>query len=336
MALLFYILFLFFTFIQCRHLEKVPTWEQYKVKFGKNYLTINEENFRKNNYYNSLTKIFKNNGKNGVTLGLNDMSDWSDEEFFSLNSKSPSSVFVSARPTSTVNTSPFPKSWDWRNIIAFNSIEQQGRCSSCWAFAAATTVEAAYAHQKNMHNLHLSRQELVDCTNRTFDQHYLNYGCKGGWPTEAYKYIMDHGVYEDKLYHYTETFNEVCYADKVAHDKGHPVKYYISNYGRLAYNDTDEAIMAMLVTYGPGTVDIHGTSDTFRFYKGGIMRNVMPNSAYTNHIVVVVGYGTDSSGVDYWIIRNSWGKTWGEHGYGRLERHHNLLGFNNKYNYPIL
>lgn len=114
--------------------------------------------------------------------------------------------------------------------------------------------------------------------------------------------------------------------------------------------------MSMLMTYGPGTVDIHGTSDTFRFYKGGVMRNVMPNSAYTNHIVVVVGFGTDQNGVDYWIIRNSWGESmftdyfynvsillklyfvseWGEHGYGRLERHHNLLGFNTKYNYPIL
>lgn len=127
----------------------------------------------------------------------------SDEEFFSLNSQSPNAKITVSQAFPVPFKNVIPKSFDWRNNLTFNSVENQGHCSSCWAFASATSVEAAYAHQKGMHNLHLSRQELVDCTNRTFDPHYLNYGCKGGWPTEAFKYIMDHGVYEDKVYHYT-------------------------------------------------------------------------------------------------------------------------------------
>lgn len=65
------------------------------------------------------------------------------------------------------------------------------------------------------------------------------------------------------------------------------------------------------------------------------MRNVLPNVQYSNHIVAIVGYGTEN-GIDYWLIRNSWGTEWGLNGYGFVERHHNNMGINNYVAYPKL
>ena len=110
-------------------------------------------------------------------------------------------------PTEDVDLNEqLPERWDWRDHITFGPIENQGRCGACWAFGAATAVEAAYSPQRK-ELVHLSRQELVDCTNRTYDSEYKNIGCKGGWPIEAFKYMMDHGVYEDAMYPYHAKVN---------------------------------------------------------------------------------------------------------------------------------
>ena len=51
--------------------------------------------------------------------------------------------------------------------------------------------------------------------------------------------------------------------------------------------------------------------------------NIAESYGAINHAVVFVGYGTEN-GTDYWIVRNSWGPNWGDHGYFRMQRGINL------------
>ena len=59
-------------------------------------------------------------------------------------------------------------------------------------------------------------------------------------------------------------------------------------------------------------------------YRGGIYAGCSSSPA-TNHVVAVVGYGTDN-GVDYWLVKNSWGSEWGEKGYIRIKRGKKMCG----------
>merc|ERR1712086_901118 len=78
--------------------------------------------------------------------------------------------------------------------------------------------------------------------------------------------------------------------------------------------DPDEdQIAAALVRYGPLAISINATESLFHFYRSGILTPTEENcSPVPNHGVNIVGYGTDPSGVQYWIVRNSWNKYWGE------------------------
>jgi len=53
-----------------------------------------------------------------------------------------------------------------------------------------------------------------------------------------------------------------------------------------------------------------------------------------NHAVLAVGYGTDANGVDYWIIKNSWGAVWGDQGFFKMQRGVNMCGISNCNSYP--
>lgn len=72
-------------------------------------------------------------------------------------------------------------------------------------------------------------------------------------------------------------------------------------------------------------------------YQGGVLTETCGTKL--DHGILIVGYGTDdNTGLDYWIIKNSWGPTWGEQGFMRLQRStgDGVCGINNLASYPNL
>ncbi|XP_007079063.2 dipeptidyl peptidase 1 isoform X1 [Panthera pardus] len=212
-----------------------------------------------------------------------------------------------------------PASWDWRNVHGTNfvtPVRNQASCGSCYSFASMGMLEARIRIlTNNTQTPILSPQEVVSCSQ------YAQ-GCEGGFPyLIAGKYAQDFGLVEEACFPYTGT-------DSPCKPKEDCVRYYSSEYHYVGgfYGGCNEALMKLeLVHHGPMAVAFEVYND-FLHYRKGIyyhtgLRDPFNPFELTNHAVLLVGYGTDPvSGMDYWIVKNSWGIGWGEDGYFRIRR----------------
>ena len=238
---------------------------------------------------NSLSKPYK--------LSINQFADMTNDEFISQylgsnRTKATSCVLFS-------DLTEAPGSVDWRLKDILSPVKDQGQCGSCWAFAAAEVMESIYAINKGDLPI-LSPQELVDCETSSF-------GCSGGYPEKALEYVIDHGLELETEYPYLAQ-NEQCHA--------HDTEYKASACFEVTPNN--EQALKLAVANSTVLVVIEADERVFQFYSTGI---IPFNECGTNldHAVQLVGYGEDD-GQKYWILRNSWGKGWGENGFVRLER----------------
>merc|ERR1712139_380611 len=90
----------------------------------------------------------------------------------------------------------------------------------------------------------------------------------------------------------------------------------IHNTGYHSISENENQIAQALVKYGPLSIAVDATP--FNGYTGGVLRNPSCSKTALDHAINIVGYG--SSGVEYWLVRNSWGIGWGEEGYIRMSR----------------
>jgi C1A family cysteine protease len=207
--------------------------------------------------------------------------------------------------------SELPDSFDWRDygsIDYVTSVKDQGSCGSCWAFATVGALETkinAYFNKPEI-DADLSEQDLVSC--------FHGNGCSGATAEQIenilknYAYVT--GIATETSFPYTAS-NMQCSLKLPEWDKN---AWKFEGYHSVTRGDID-AIKRELIQNGPIITGMEVHSDFFS-YDEGIYQHVSEGIA-GYHAVMIVGYGVDD-GRTYWIVKNSWGATWGEGGYFRI------------------
>ena len=220
--------------------------------------------------------------------------------------------------------SQIPDSIDWRTKGAVTPVGDQEQCGSCWAFAAVAALEGQ--HFKAAGKLvALSAQNLLDCSSAQGNQ-----GCNGGLMDQAFQYIKDNkGIDTDASYPYKGV-------DQNCKFKAANVGATCSGFVDLTAGSEDELTNAV-ANIGPIAVAMDGSHSSFQFYSSGIYYEPDCSSTNLDHSPTVVGYGSQGSGQDFYIVKNSWGTSWGDQGYILMSRNkNNNCGIASMASYPTI
>lgn len=306
-------------------------WKAFKMEFNKIYEEV-EDLFRMKVFMENKQKIAKHNqlfgqGKKSYSLAMNKFGDLLHHEFVSSvngfkrnykDSLSNGSVFLMPSHVS------LPESVDWRDEGYVTPVKDQGSCGSCWSFSSTGSLEGQH-FRKTGKLVSLSEQNLIDCSGK-----YGNEGCNGGLMDQAFEYIeYNHGIDTEESYPYKGKQGRCHY--KKSHKGATDTGYMDIPSG----NET--ALQGAVATVGPISVAIDASHETFQFYNKGVYDEQSCDSQALDHGVLVVGYGTSDDGKDYWIVKNSWGPTWGDEGYILMSRNKdNQCGIATQASYPLV
>jgi len=282
---------------------------------------------RYNAFKGNMDFVASWNSKNSSTVvGLNYLADLTNAEYqkIYLGTKVDATL-KSAAATTVKVTDNYNATVDWRNKGVVTGIKNQGQCGACWSFSTTGSTEGAHA-QATGNLVSLSEQNLMDCS-----WSYGNLGCDGGLMDYAFKYIIANGgIDTEASYPYTGVTSHDCL-------------YNPANSAATISSFTDvtsqsEAALAVAVTQQPVSVAIDASHTSFQLYTSGIYHDIFCSSTKLDHGVLAVGYGTDTTdGRNYWIVKNSWGTSWGQEGYIYMSKdRNNNCGIATSASYPTV
>lgn len=258
-------------------------------------------------------------------------------------------------PTQIKPLKDIPASFDprttWGDMCpSLLEIRDQGSCGSCWAFGASEALTDRTCIQSNgAITIDLSAEDILSCCKT------CGFGCNGGYTAMSWSYFESTGIVTGGLYegvgcrpysippcehHTTNTERENCedmpeyptpQCSKACTD-GTTDYSGDKNLATSAYSVGNarnlDVIQTELMTNGPIEVSFTVYSD-FMTYTGGVYYH-QTGKSLGGHAVKMMGWGTDEeSGLDYWLIANSWNNDWAEQGYFRIRRGTNECGIEN-------
>mmetsp|Transcript_47716 Transcript_47716/g.114614 ORF Transcript_47716/g.114614 Transcript_47716/m.114614 type:complete len:468 (+) Transcript_47716:52-1455(+) len=294
------------TFAAADDLDK--QFEKFLTEFGKEYDAMEKE-LRRDVFKSNARYIEEENAKgHSYVLGITEFADMTADEFAMTHlglAKSHPWGGLSHAGTHVTRNATLPASVDWRSKGAVTPVKNQASCGSCWAFSTTGSLEGAWQIATGK-LVSLSEQQLVDCSTS-----FGNEGCNGGLMDNGFKYAEQKNLCTESSYPYLAR-SSICKASSCA--SGIP-KGSVTGYKDVKADDT-EALMDA-VAQQPVSIAIEADKTVFQLYKGGVLSGDC--GSQLDHGVLVVGYGTDN-GQDYWIVKNSWGASWGMQGYVKLLR----------------
>jgi len=282
--------------------------------FNRTYSSEVEQKIRLEIFKDNIDKINKHNVEGHTwTMGVNQFADMTQHEFASkmLGYKGRAADYVSPK-VHTYNGEKLTGAVNWITKGAVTPVKDQGQCGSCWAFSTCAAVEGAYQLSgKSLTSL--AAQQLVDCDK-------VDQGCNGGLMDDGFRYIQNNGICAWSAYAYTAR-DGTCKASSctaVTKIRG--------------YTDVQAGSESALATATDARpVAVACDAEPWQFYSGGIFSRSC--GTQLDHGILAAGY---DSGAGYWLIKNSWGTSWGESGYIRLKYGMNQCGVANAASFPTM
>ena len=282
--------------------SEVSDFASWKAKFNMKFDSQFEEAYRERIFLENLKKIETHNLNEHRTysMGVNQFTALTDEEFVQtyLGLIVPEEVM---NRDSELDVSNGDIDWNAQGYVT--PVKNQGQCGSCWAFSTTGGLEWLSKNRGTLENF--SEQQLVDCSGS-----YGNMACNGGLMTNAFKYVRDKGIVHQDEYPY-RAVKQACKQDGGA--------FKITGYTEIRDCNT------LAATIQNRVVSVAVDATNWSRYSSGVFSNC---SNRLNHGVTLYGVSSDN-----WVIKNSWGTSWGEKGSIRLAKG-NTCGVCNMASYP--
>lgn len=212
-----------------------------------------------------------------------------------------------------------PASFDsrthWENLI--HPIRNQAACGSCWAFSASEVLSDRVAIATKKQSPVLSPEDMVACDKN-------DKGCKGGALPYAWNYLQNTGIVTEQCFPYSSGQGQVPSCPSSCQNSESWSSSKVKAKSSYAINGV-ENMMKEIMTNGPIQVAFAVYKSLMSYKSGVYQKQIWDFLPEGGHAVKIVGWGVEND-VDYWIVANSWGTTWGDEGFFKIKRGSNECG----------